>query len=113
VARTCDRADAADRELRRARIIVAVGVLVWAVIAAVVMARHGAIASVVLVGWGGSIVVCVAGMFGPFALAELRPTPHHERDDDAADEAQEVDVIDLRDSVLEQHRTDEVPVPLG
>lgn len=110
-----DRANAADAELRRARIIVAAGVTIWAAIAALVMMRHGAIASVVLVGWGGSIVVCLVCMFGPFALAELRPTAHEApaADGGVADAAPSIDVIDLRDAVLAPQLVDEVAVPLG
>ena len=94
-----ERSQSPEAELHRARIVVGAGVFTWAAIALAVMTRYGTIASFVLVGWGGSIVVCLAGMFGPFALAELRPTS---RDEVAAGDVPEdverpPDVIDLRD----------------
>jgi hypothetical protein len=121
VARPRDRSSAAGHELRRARLIVGVGVLAWATIAALVMMRYGTIASFVLVGWGGSMVVCLAATFGPFAMAELRPAAPVAveavaSDDVAADEPpsiDSIDVIDLRDVVLEQYAEDELVLPLG
>jgi hypothetical protein len=92
----------AETEFRRARAIVVAGVLVWAAIAALVMARYGAIASIVLVGWGGSSVVCLGFMFGPLAAARVAGL-----EDDATFEPP-VAIIDLRDAVVSPHGVDEL-----
>jgi hypothetical protein len=105
LARRRDVTSAVEDELRRARFIVGVGVALWGTLAAAVMTRFGPIASVVLVGWGGSSVVCLAFVFGPLAATRLRPTA-----DNPASEPLEpaTAAIDLRDAIVSPPVADEM-----
>jgi hypothetical protein len=109
-----------DPALRRARIIVVTGIAVWLALAAAVQLWYGAIASVVLVGWGGSIVLCLGYMFGPHAerrvgrpdrstasMPASEPEPEPAPIVVASAPAPAPEVIDLRDDALRaQHLAD-------
>lgn len=59
-------------ELRRARQAIVLGVLVWAALAILINARYGELAAVLIVGWGGSMVICLALLGGPMLLERVR-----------------------------------------
>jgi hypothetical protein len=114
------RADARDRELHRARIVVLAGVAIWALLALLVQVRYGAIAAFVLVGWGGSIVLCLVFMFGPSSEHRVGrrergtgapPPPPAPAPVVAENVAPAPEIIDLRDDVLRSSRGEDL-VPL-
>jgi hypothetical protein len=99
-----------DAELQRARVIILAGVALWSAIALAVQLRYGALASVVVVGWGGSILVCLALTVGPLGLAWRRQLHDAPVDDEPPAESAPttspvrhhavepmIDVIDLRE----------------
>lgn len=77
----------------------------WAVLALVVQLELGTIASFVLVGWGGSSIVCLTFVLGPLASSGPKAT------DEAAPPDAGTVVIDLRDAVVTA-TTAEADVPL-
>jgi len=85
-------------ELRRARLIIVSGLVAWSAIAVAVQLALGTIASFVLVGWGGSSLVCLAFLLGPLAASG----PLVLAEDEVAPPGAETDteVIDLRDAVV-------------
>jgi hypothetical protein len=88
---------APDQELRRARAIILLGLAVWAAIALAVELRYGAVASVVLVGWGCSGLLCFVFGVWPLGLAHRRAFAVEIVHDDVAAAEPAPDVIDLRD----------------
>jgi hypothetical protein len=111
-----------DQELRRARAIILLGLVIWAAIAVLVDLLDGSIASVVLVGWGSSGVLCFVFGVWPLGLAQRRSfaveildhdkkaaaltpvVPHH-----AVEPTTDViDVVDVRDAVLDPVVAEEV-----
>jgi hypothetical protein len=110
-----------DPELRRARAIILLGLVIWAAIAVLVELFDGTIASIVLVGWGGSGVLCFVFGVWPLGLAQRRSfaveildheeeaalapvVPHH-----AVEPTTDViDVVDVRGTALDPVVADEV-----
>jgi hypothetical protein len=100
-----------DQELRRARTIIFLGLAVWLAIALAVELRYGTIATVVLVGWGGSGVLCFVFGVWPLGLAQRRSFAVEIIEDEDAAPAPPVvrrhavepitDIVDLRDGPLD------------
>ena len=67
-------------EMRKARRVILWGLAVWAVLALIIQLRYGRFATLLLAGWGGSMVMCLGMTIGPLAserlhLREPKPRP--------------------------------------
>ena len=65
------RARSPEAELQLARTIIAIGLVIWVLLAVAVQVRWGALTAFVLVGWGGSMLVCLAFVVAPLLHSPL------------------------------------------